>query len=270
MGNDGKRDLRRKWVERFSRFGYLTKGAVYVLVGALTLRAAVSSFGQAEDSKGALAQVAGQPWGRVLLAVITLGLLGYVLWRLTQAMFDTEEKGRDLKGILKRSGYALSGLAYGSLALTAFQLVLGVGTRGGDSTQLWTARLLGLPFGRWLIGAAGLAVIALAVNAYYVAISGLYLKKIRTQDMSGQGQGWVSAAGATGLIARGTVFGIVGWFLVQAAWQLNAAKAGDSAKALSSLERVPGGSWLLGILAVGVIVYGLYALVQARYREMKL
>lgn len=266
-----KQDL-APWVERLSRAGYATKGSIYIIVGVLAFQAAFELGGRTTDSKGALQSVFRQPFGRVLLFAIAIGLTGYLVWRLAEAIFDIEHKGTGFKGIVKRLGYALSGLAYGSLALTALQLALGLTVSGGDNgSQVWTARLLNIPFGRYLVGAIALAAIGLGINAFYVAVTGMFLKKIKTEEMSETAEKWVAVAGATGLIARGIVLCIVGWFFLEAAWQANASKAGNSAKALSIIEGRPFGSWLLGILAVGVIVYGLYALlVQSRYRQMNL
>lgn len=260
------------WVERLSRLGYAAKGIVYIIVGFLAFQAAFELGGRTTDSRGALQSIFRQPFGRILLFAIAVGLVGYLVWRLTEAIFDIEYKGTGFKGIIKRLGYALSGLAYGSLALTALQLALGLSVSGGDNgSQVWTARLLNFPFGRYLVAAVGLVAVGLGVNAAYVAVTGMFLKKIKTEEMSDTAKKWVSVAGATGLIARGIVLGMVGWFFLQAAWLANASKAGDSAKALSIIEGRPFGSWLLGILAVGVTVYGLYALlVQSRYRQMNL
>ncbi|CAN5754276.1 DUF1206 domain-containing protein [soil metagenome] len=261
------------WVERLSRFGYATKGLVYIVVGVLAFQAAFELGGRTTDSTGALQSIFRQPFGRIMLFAIAIGLTGYLVWRLTEAIFDIEGKGTDFKGIIKRLGYAFSGLAYGSLALTALQLALGltVGAGGEDGSQVWTARLLNFPFGRYLVGAIGVVAAGLGLNAAYVAVTGMFLKKIKTEEMSDTAEKWVAVAGATGLIARGIVLAIVGWFFLQAAWHIDADKAGDSGKALSIIEGRPFGSWLLGILAVGVIVYGLYALlVQSRYRQMNL
>ena len=263
----------KPWVERLSRLGYATKGMVYVIVGSLAFQAALGTGGETTDSRGVLETIFRQHWGRVQLLLIAVGLFGYMVWRLTEAIFDIEDKGRDARGLLKRAGYALSGLAYGSLALTALQLVLGLTTSGsGDSSQVWTGRLLALPVvGRWLVAAVGAAAAAIGVNAAYVAVTGMFLKKIRTEQMSEDGQRWTRVAGIIGLCARGIVLGIVGYFFLSAAWTYNASRAGDSAQAMSFVERFPGGSWLLAVLAVGVVVYGLYALlVQSRYREMNL
>lgn len=259
------------WVERLARLGYATKGAVYIIIGVLAFQAAFGLGGRTTDSSGALAEILQQPFGRVLLFAVALGLAGYLLWRLSQGLLDVEHKGTGAGGLLKRAGYVLSGLAYGSLGLSALQLALGMGfSSSGDGSEIWTARLLGVPWGRWLVGLIGLAAFALAVNAGYVALSGMFKKKLKLDEMDEATQHTASVLGRVGLIARGVVLAVIGWLFIQAAYQANAAKAGDSSDALSALEQGPYGPWILGVVAVGVICYGIYALFQARYRKISL
>ena len=257
------------WAEGMARFGYAAKGVVYVIIGILAFQAAFTVGTQPADSSGALREILSQPFGRVLLFIVAVGLIGYVLWRLAQGFLDAENKGSDVKGIFKRLGYVLSGLAYGGLALTAFQLALGMtGGGGGDSSEIWTSRLLSVPFGRWLVALVGLAAIGLAVNAVYIALSGLFKKKLNLEEMGEATRRWASLSARVGLVARGVVLGIIGWFFIQAAWQANASQAGDASDALARLEQM--GPWVLGVIAVGVMAYGLYAIVQARYRRINL
>lgn len=150
------RQQARPWVENLARCGYAAKGFVYILIGILALQAALGAGGQATDTQGALLKISQQSFGRVLLFLMGIGLAGYALWRLVMAVWDSEDKGRDAKAMIQRIGYGLSGLAYGALAGTAFQLVLGAQVRGGNSTRYdWTARALAQPSGRWLIGFGG-------------------------------------------------------------------------------------------------------------------
>lgn len=162
----------RPWVERLARLGYAAKGVVYVLIGGLALQAALGPGGKTTDPQGALRTILHQPFGAFLLGVVALGLAGYALWRFAQAFLDAENKGRDAKGIVKRIGYGLSGIAYSALAVTAVGLIRGTRDRGassGASTQDWTARFMEQPFGRWLVALAAMIVLAIAANALYVA-----------------------------------------------------------------------------------------------------
>lgn len=259
------------WVERLARLGYLVKGLVYVTVGLLALQVALGLGGRTTGASGALVSLARQPWGQVLLAVVAVGLIGYALWRLAQSILDVENKGRSPKALLKRFGYLASGLAYGSLALEAWRLLLGIGSNSdGQSQELWTARILGLPFGRWLVGAGALIMFGLAINAVVVAIGRLYRDKLKSPQMSPVAGMLADVAAIAGLIGRGAVFGVIGVFLVRAALFSNPQEAGSSAEALGALAGAPFGRWILAVVAVGLILYGGFAMVQARYRKMDL
>lgn len=257
------------WVERFARLGYFVKGIVYVTIGLLAGQVALGTGGSTTGSTGALVSLSKQPSGTAMIGVVAVGLVGYVLWRLTQAFLDVEGKGRDAKGWLKRVGYLVSGLAYSSISLEAWRLLLQMGVSSDSQSQeLWTARILTLPWGRWLVGAGALALFALAVNSGVVAFRRMYRDKLDLADMSEVEERIADVLAIAGLIGRGVVFVAIGFFLVQAAWQVDRQEAGSSSEVLGAAARAPYGAWLLRGLAVGLIAYGLYAIVQARYRQI--
>lgn len=257
------------WVERYARAGYLVKGIVYFLVGALALQVAIGSGGRTTGSSGALVTIARQPFGQTLLVLTSLGLSGYALWRLLQSILDVEGKGADAKGLLKRLGYFVSACAYGSLSFEAIRLLLDVGT-GDDAqnTELWTARVLNAPLGGWLVGAGAAVVFALGINALVVAFRRLYRKKLDLGSMTPVERRIADIAGVAGLLGRGVVFGLIGILLVRAALWRDPEQAGSSEAALDLLVRWPAGPWLLGAVALGLVSYGAYAAVQARYRRI--
>jgi hypothetical protein len=254
------------WVERLARLGYLAKGIVYAIVGVLAVQAAFGAGGQTTDTKGALGAIAAQPFGKFLLALLTVGLIGYVVWRFVQAVQDPEHKGDDAKGWATRLGYAVSGLIYASLAFTAIGLIRGSGGGGGgNSEQDWTARLLAQPFGQWLVGLVGAFVIGLGFYQLYQAYKAKFRKQMKLQEMSPTEETWATRIGRFGLGARGVVFCIIGFFLLQAARQSDASEVRGLDGALQSLAQQPYGPWLLGIVALGLVAYGIHMAVQARY-----
>jgi hypothetical protein len=254
------------WVERLARLGYLAKGIVYAIVGVLAVQAAFGAGGQTTDTKGALGAIAAQPFGKFLLALLTVGLIGYVVWRFVQAVQDPEHKGDDAKGWATRLGYAVSGLIYASLAFTAIGLIRGSGGGGGgNSEQDWTARLLAQPFGQWLVGLVGAFVIGLGFYQLYQAYKAKFRKQMKLQEMSPTEETWATRIGRFGLGARGVVFCIIGFFLLQAARQSDASQVRGLDGALQSLAQQPYGPWLLGIVALGLVAYGIHMAVQARY-----
>jgi hypothetical protein len=257
------------WLVRFGRFGYAAKGVVYVIIGALAATGALRG-GQPADSRGALTEIVRQPFGSTMLGVVAAGLAGYALWRLLMALMDTENKGSELKGLAVRFGYGCIALVYAGLSYSAVQLVLGYGAgKGSDETSKeWTARFMALPFGRWLVGLAGLGVIGFGAWQCYKGLSARFRKRLKTGEMADMTDRLATRAGQVGLTARGVVFGIIGAFLIQAALHAKAREARGLGGALLALEQSPYGPWLLGAVALGLVVYGLYMFVEARYRRM--
>lgn len=257
------------WVERLARFGYAAKGTVYGIVGLLAAQAAFGTGGKTTDTQGALQTIVMQPFGKVLLGFVTIGLLGYVLWRFVQAIKDPENKGTDAKGLAQRLGYAITGSIYAGLAFSAMRLVLGTG--GGsnsNSTEDWTARLLAQPFGQWLVGTVGAFIIGLGFCQFYLAYSTKFRKELNLTQLSDTEQKWVMGIGRFGLAARGVVFCVIGFFLIQAARQSDPKEARGLREALQVLAQQPYGPWILGIVAVGLVAYGIYMVIQARYRRL--
>lgn len=259
------------WFEKLSRFGYAAKGLVYFVIGLLALQAAISSGGQTTDQSGALEAIVVQPFGKFLLSLVAIGLIGYALWRIVQAVLDPEHSGQstDTKQVVQRLGYAFSATAYAGLAATAIKLVLGSGGSNGNATQDWTARFLSQPFGQWLVGIAGLITIAVGIAYLYEAYKGKFRRHFNFSGVNPQAQTWAVRLGRFGIAARGIVFAIIGIFLVQAAIRSNPDKAKGLGDALAALAQQPFGPWLLGLVALGLIAYSIYSLVEARYRRLQ-
>jgi len=256
--------------ERLARLGFTAKGIIYFVVGFLAAQAAFGAGGRTTDTSGALQTIVSQPFGKFLLSILTVGLIGYALWRLAEAIFDPEHSHQttDTKQVIKRLGYAFSALAYGGLAWTAIRLIIGSGGGGGNSTQDWTAKLLAQPFGQWLVGVVGVIVISVGISYLYEAYKAKFRRHFKLQEMSPKERNWAIGAGRFGIAARGIVFAIIGIFLIQAARQSNASEAKGFGEALAVLAQQPFGPWILGLVALGLIAYGIYSLIEARYRRI--
>lgn len=263
-----QRAVDNAWFERLARFGYAAKGIVYLVAGALTVRAAFGLGGAATDKTGALRTILEQPFGKIMLSLIGVGLLGYVLLRLVQAVMDPEHKGHDPKGIALRIGYVISALVYAGLAATALRLAIGVGGGGGDPSQGLVERAFTWPLGRWLIGIVGLVVIGSGLFQLYKAYSSDFSEHMIWSRMSATERQWAAILGRVGLAARGIVQGLVGLFLVQAALAYDPSRAQGSGGALQSLARPPFGLWTVGVVAAGLAAYGVYMLAAARYARI--
>ena len=258
------------WIERLARAGYVAYGVVYVLVGVLAIQAAFGGSGKTTSQEGALRQVLLAPLGRVLLGIVAVGLLAYAAWRLFQGILDPENEGTDAKGVVKRLDHVLNGLFHAALAFSAGQLVLGSGGRGGGSPDDWTARLMAQPFGRWLVVVAGAVVVGAGLYQLYKAYEADFRDELKTGEMSAREKKWTTRSGRLGYAARGVVFGVIGVFLVQVVLQSDPDEARGLGGALETLARQPLSPYILGAVAIGLVSYGIFMFVMARYREIVL
>jgi hypothetical protein len=241
-------------LELMTRVGFAARGIMYGLIGFLALKT-----GRNGDGADALQYLAGES-GRILLALMALGFLGYGLWRLSEAALDTEGHGDDAKGYAVRAGGAVSGLIHFGLAFLAARLAAGAGGGGGNSAQEGTRMALGLPGGGLLVAAAG--AILLVVGGWQIAraIRGDFLKHL---DAGAARQEWVTWLGRSGYAARGIVFLAMAWFVAKAAWASNAGAAGGMGEALASLPETARTA-----VAAGLFLFGVFSLVEARYRRI--
>ncbi|MEM7593385.1 MAG: DUF1206 domain-containing protein [Cyanobacteria bacterium P01_A01_bin.83] len=259
-------------METFARFGYAAKGFVYAAIGILALLAAFSvGGGETTDTSGALQTIAAQPFGQILLALIAFGLVGYVIWRFIQAVNDPGDKGSDAKGLVARLGYLLSGLTYTGVAVNAALLAIGSsnGGGGGNSKQDWTATILEQPFGRWLVGVGGAITIGIGFWRIYRAYKTKFRKKLDLHELNTQQTDWLVNISRFGIAARGVVFVMIGFFILQAAHQYNPEKVKGLDGALLTLAQQPFGKVLLALMALGLVAYAVYLLLQARYRDIQ-
>ncbi|MEG3927115.1 DUF1206 domain-containing protein [Microcoleus sp. D3_18a_C4] len=258
------------WFERLARLGYASKGLVYFIVGFLAAQAAFSMGGRTTDTSGALSEIVNQPFGKFLLFLVTIGLIGYALWRIVQTILDPEHQGDklDAKRIAQRIGYALSALGYAGLALTAVKLIMGSGGGKSNTTEDLTAQILAQPFGQWLVGLAGSIVIGVGFSYFYEAYKAKFRRHFKLDEMSQAEQTWAIRLGRFGIAARGIVFVIIGIFLIQAAKLSDASQTKGLGEVLAILGQQPFSPVILGLVPLGLIAYGIYSVIQARYRKI--
>ena len=260
-----------EWVKTFAKVGFTAKGVVYCLVGVIAFMAAFELGGkstQEAGKSGVFQVILEQPYGKWMLGLVALGLLCYAIWRLIQAVQDTESEGSDAKGSAKRLRYAFSGMIYGALAFLAAKMALGNGGGGGDSRQSLVRELLQQPFGQWLVGILAVATILIGLYQIYYGLSEKYQKKVRSAGLKSDIESKMIKAGKLGYIARGVVWAVIGYLFLKAALQSDAQQAGGSSSAFAFLEQSSFGSFVLGAVALGLICYGVFMFMRAKYQPI--
>ena len=263
----GRRAGQSRWVERLGRAGLVAKGVLYAVVGILAIKVALGGREESPDKEGALRTIGEQPFGRGLLVLLAMGLGGYALWQLSLAILDRENEGEGAKGLAKRAGALARAGWYGVLCGLTVSTLVGNGSGSGNE-QATTAGVFDRPGGRYLVYAAGIAFLGAAGFNGYRAITCKFNKKLKTGEMSQAEEAAATGVGILGHLARMIVFGLIGIFLVRAAWEFDPKQARGLDGALLELAQQPYGGLLLGSVAVGLLAYALYCFVQARYRRI--
>ncbi len=268
--SEAKEAVTSKWFTPLARFGYAAKGVVYLIMGLLALSAALGGGATPTDQKGVFLTIFDHPFGKFLLIVITIGLVGYALWCLCQGILDVDGKGTSAKGIVTRVGYTVVGIVYLALAFGAFKLATGgsAGSSSDTTTRDVTAQLLAKPLGVVLVVLVGLGALAIAAVLFYRTWKADFESLIRPKELGQKGKDLLVTLGRVGYASLGVVFTEISIFLVVAALHRNPGEAQGLGGALRAMEQQPFGRLLLAIVALGLIAYGVYSVASARYRRV--
>ena len=265
----GEKVARSRGFEWLARAGFIARALIYGIIGVLAIKLAVGSGGANASQQGALKTIAHQPFGKVLLILVAIGLAGYSLWRLIHALLGHGPEDSDSG--LDRIAALGSGIVYALLCAIAVEILLGSGsssTSGSGGAHKTTAGVLGWTGGTWLVGIAGVVLIGVGLYQGYRGISRDFLKDSKTEEMTPRVREAIEWIGSFGHLARAVVFGLVGVFLIKAAIDYNPNKAVGVDGALAKLAHASYGPFLLGLVAAGLIAFGLYSLSDARYRRI--
>jgi hypothetical protein len=265
--SEGKRAAKKvaysDTMENLTRFGYGVKGVIYILMGYIAIQSALGKNATPADQLGAIAEINRAPYGEFLLGLVLIGLVSYALWGVIRAVLDPLHKGKDTRGLLTRAGYVVSAITYASFVYPTYELL--AGTSGGthNQTQKLVAAVLSMTLGRVIVGGVGLAVIGGGLYQIYLAVTYNFDQLFKTYALSPDERKFAIQAGRLGTIARGIVFAIAGFFVFLAALYARPNAAQGLKGALDFLARQPYGLWLLGIIAAGLILFGIYSVMTA-------
>jgi hypothetical protein len=261
------------WVDWLARAGFAARGVVYGILGLIALEVARGG-GRGEDAskEGALREVAERPFGGVLLVLLAVGLAGYALWRAVEAIWGKRDEDDEKKRTAKRLGSGARAVFYGAFLVTTVQFI-SEGPRassgpGDEEERTLVAGVLDLTGGQWIVGGAGVAIIAGALYIGYRGLSQRFEERLDTSDMGPVVGSAVDVLGTVGMAARSLVFGLAGYLLLRAALDHEPNQAGGLDVTLKTMARAGLGQVLLVVTAVGLISYGLYSWAEARYRQL--
>ena len=259
--------LNRDTLVKAARAGWVARGVLYIILGGLAALAAVGEGGGLHDGQGIVRWIMELPAGTLLVALSACGFAGYALYCAALLVFGEENADGQWAALLTRAKGAIGCMVYGSLTLTSVQLLLGHHEKGGGK-EVWFVSLLSAPAGRFIIGAVGVGLIGFGV---YQCISAAGAK--HREEVSGSAMGATESVaflwiGRIGLIARGIVFGVIGFFTVRAA--VAAASGGTSTSTSGALREIRDVGWVpLVIVALGLAAYGVLQLFYAKYRKIE-
>jgi hypothetical protein len=261
----GQQAHHSEWLDRAVRFGLVAYGVVYLLIAWVAAQLALGNHSGRPAPQGALAKLADDPVGHVVLWAVAVGLFVLVLWRLTEALVGHQgSDGAELAG--KRALSAGKAVLYGALGVSAVKVATGSAQQGQSArARTMTAKLRDLPAGQWIVGLIGLAIIVYGAVLVWNGVSDRFLKHLDGQGRSGDAGRAYTWFGRIGYCAKGLAFGIVGVLVGYAAITHEPRKSGGLDQALAKLLHQPLGPWLLLATAVGIGCYGLFCFAWARH-----
>jgi hypothetical protein len=257
------------WVERLERFGFVIRGLIYVIIGVLALQLAAGAGGATATPTSAIALIGRQPAGKLLLVLVVVGLAGYSLWGFVRAILDPLGRGTKPKGLIDRAGFLFSGISYGLLTIPAILTLLDKpSTSSAASTGGVPASLMSGPTGKLVVVVFGLIWIAMGAGQLMTAYVAHFTRDLKTNTMSAQEVKVATWMGRLGFAARGVVFGLIGVIILQTAFAIGAKQAKGFDGALVALLHAPYGETLLGAVAIGLILFGAYSALCAKWNKI--
>jgi hypothetical protein len=258
------------WIEIFARVGFVAKGVLYMTIGALAASAALGMGGKADpDSKQALQKLFDAPFGRVLVAIVALGLVGYGVWRIIEGITDPQNRGHGPKGIAMRVGSVARGVIHLGLAFAAGMLAIysqGAGGGGGQIRE-YVGKAMTMPGGTYALMAIAAGLLGYGIWQLYCAFKAKLSKQLQLGGVSSTLRPWIFGVSRFGIAARGVVFGMLAVLLYRAARDNDPRQAGGLGDGLRHLF-VEVGRWPYLVIALGLGAYGVYEIINARYRRI--
>jgi len=263
--------VRHPFIKTLARFGFYTKGFLFLVIGILAVMVAAGQRGgELADPTGALTIISQFTFGKILLIIFIAGAFGHGAWNVLRGAADVDNAGKNWQGIGKRIIAVSTGFFYFFLAWTAWSIVLTaqVSVENGTMQKTMTGIILALPLGAILVFIIGLSVVGAGINECYRGITGKFQEDFRLRELEGGRRRIVTVLGALSFTSRAVIFGLMGYFFIMAAIESNPNTAMGFDGALRTLGQSYYGKILLFIAATGLICHGILSLYEARYRRI--
>jgi hypothetical protein len=255
--------------EVLTRTGFVARGVIYAIIGGLAIQVATQTTAKTPtNQKGALETINKQPLGHWLLIVVAAGLGAYAIWRFVQAYAGRGPEGGGDASTFGRISAAASGCAYLAMCALAVSILIGSSSQSSSSPHKSAAGVLGWPGGQWIVGIAGAIFVGVALYQGYKGLSRKFLDDDKTEEMGPLVKRWITISGVIGHLARMVAFGLIGVFVIKAAVDYAPQKAVGLDGALEKLARQTYGTFLLAVVAAGLIAFGIFSIAEARYRRI--
>lgn len=261
----------RSTVNKIFTAGYTAKGIVYVLIGFFAIATVIGSgvgSGGTGGPKAVVDWIGTNPFGQILLFLVGTGLLAYCSWRWYRAINDPNNDADGKSGAVKRIGWAISGTAYGALAVYTYGKVFGSGGGGGSTKKDIIQQLLEQSWGQTAVIIIGVIVAGVGIYQLYRGVTDKHMEGVEGQRLNDDAEETFRQAGRAGLAARAVVYGIIAYFLFRAGMLDNAREFGGISQALSYLRDASMGAALLAMVGAGLLAYGVFMFVRARYETV--
>ena len=244
-----------------ARAGYAARAVVYGLVGIFAILLTFQEGGALTDTRGVLHRLMDQPFGKILLGAVAIGLFFFSAWRALQAIQDYDKKGSSPKGIAVRVGYGLSAFTYAALGFNAVNLIFHLTRQSGGGEKEIAQSIMGQS--SLFLGLIGLIIVSVGFLQIYLAVKEKFKKSL---DLPGAYQ-WLYSICKIGIAARGVVFCLMGWLFVRAAWRTSTSELDGLKGVWKLLAAQSYGSVLVGCMAFGLLAFSVYGFTQAAYRK---
>lgn len=259
----GRQIHRSGWFDNLIRVGLVAYGLVHLLIGWLALQLAFGDRSENASNKGAMQELAQQPFGEVLVWAIAIGMFILVLWRLLEMFFGHLEKEEGAERWRARAVSGMKAVIYAAIGISALGVLVGSGKSGGGSK--WTKTVMDWPAGQWIVAAVGVAVIIYGANHVRRGFTEGYAKHLDAEGKSGKSGKAYLLSGKVGYVGKGIAIAVVGGLILYGGVTHHAKQSGGLDQALHKVLTYPFGQWLLVLIAAGLICYGLFNFARARH-----